>query len=216
MRKLIYMVAALMAATTVLAQQDQKAKEIFKEVSEKTQAYKTISANFLFTMENTRENINESNKGSINLKGKKYLVKLPDIGMQVFCDGKTVWNYMEDSNQVTITAVDEEGHELLDPSSIFEIYKQGFSYKFVKEQTVKGKALYFIDLFPESDEEDFTKIRIAIEKKRMMIHSAVTYSKDGNTYGIMVTKISTNQPMDDKQFVFDPAKYKDIEVIDFR
>lgn len=91
MRRLIYLVAVLFVATSVFAQQDQKAKDIFEKVSKKTQAYKTISADFLFTMENKQENIKESNKGSINLKGKKYVAKLPDIGLQIYSDGETVW-----------------------------------------------------------------------------------------------------------------------------
>ena len=69
----------ILAVFTVNAQ-DQKAKKILDKVSQKTRSYKTISADFIFTMENKEMDIHEKNKGSIKLKGQKYVVNLPDDG----------------------------------------------------------------------------------------------------------------------------------------
>ncbi len=200
----------------VSGQQDQKAKEILDQVSKKTQSFQTISAKFSFTMENKADKIKEVNTGSISLKGKKYHVELPDLGLKVYSDGMTVWNYMEKGNQVSISNIDNTSQELLDPSSLFRIYEQGYNFKYLEEKAVSGKALYFIDLFPQKDDKDFSKLTLAINKSTLMIHSALMFGKDGNQYGIEVTEMKTDTPVADSQFTFDPSKYKDIEIIDFR
>jgi len=102
MRHLITLFLAL-AVTTAAAQNDTRARELVEQTSKKMQSFQSLTASFTFTMENTKMKIKEQNSGSLLLKGSKYQVKLPDMGMQIFCDGKTVWNLMEDAGQVTVS-----------------------------------------------------------------------------------------------------------------
>ena len=106
------------------AQQDTKAKQILDEVSTKTRSLETISVDFIFTMENNAMDIHEKNAGKLQLKGQKYVVDLPELGVKVFSDGQTLWNYMEDGNQVTISNLEDGGSELMDPSTVFTIYEK--------------------------------------------------------------------------------------------
>ena len=206
----------LVFATFIFAQQDQKAKDILDQVSKKTKSFTSISADFTFSMENKEEKISEKNKGSLKLKGQKYKVSLPDLGYQVYSDGVTIWTYQHDGNQVSITNKEDSEDDLMDPSKIFHIYEEGFNYKFIAEKKEKGKPIFYIDLIPQSDDKDFTKITICIDKNSMMIDRATTYGIDGNQYGIIVDELETNKPMAESMFVFDTSKYNDIEVIDFR
>lgn len=216
MRRIILMSAVLFVTIFASAQQDEKAKGILDKVSEKTRSYKTIFADFSFSMENKEMEINEKNEGSIKLKGQKYFVDLPDVGIQIFSDGTTLWNYMKDGNQVTISDIDEESSELMDPTSLFSIYEKGFESKFVSEKKVGGKAIYQIDLFPDNEEQEVSKITVSIDKETMMIHAATLYGIDGNLYGIKVRKLETDIDFPDTDFVFDASKFDDVEVIDFR
>ncbi len=216
MKRVILIVAVLLITTFSWAQQDKKAKRILDKVSENTRSFSTISADFSFSLINEEMEIDERNDGSIKIKGQKYCVELPDIGITVFSDGTTLWNYMKDGNQVTVSNVEDEGSELMDPSAIFSIYEKGFDSKFVNEKKAGGKTVYQIDLFPDSDEHDVTKITLLIDKKTMMIHSAKLYGTDGNLYGIEVKKLESNKDFPDSEFVFDASKYGDVEIIDFR
>ena len=54
---------------------DKKAKAILDEVSQKTKLYKTISIDFTYTMLNKANNINQSKKGSVIIKGEKFLAR---------------------------------------------------------------------------------------------------------------------------------------------
>jgi len=177
MRNIFLTAAILLIAIFTQAQQDAKAKSILDEVSGKTKTFKSISADFSFSMENKELDINEKNEGTIKLKGQKYFVDLPGAGVKVYSDGKTNWSYMKQGNQVTISSIDDSSSELMDPSSLFSIYEKGFSSKFVAEKNVAGKVVYQIDLFPDKKEYDVSKITIEINKTTMMIQSA---QKDGN------------------------------------
>lgn len=211
------MCVVLFAASIASAQQDMKAKNILDEVSKKAQSYKTISADFVFTMQNKEMEINEKNEGTIKLKGKKYVVNLPDVGVNVYSDGKAVWSYMKDGNQVTISNIDDQSNELMDPSSLFSIYEKGFKSKYVGAKKEGNKIYDQIDLFPEKEDvQDVSKVTILIDKSIMMIHSAEMYTTDDNIYGILVKKMETSKDYPDSDFVFNPANYKDIEVIDLR
>ena len=123
---------------------------------------------------------------------------------------------MKEGNQVTISDIDDSGSELLVPENLFNIYEKGFQSKFIEEKTVDGKAVDVIDLLPESDEQDVKKITVFIDKASMMINSAQFYSTDGNTYVIKINKLETNKDIPDSDFVFNKAKYPDLEVIDLR
>jgi outer membrane lipoprotein-sorting protein len=207
----------LFATVIASAQQDMKAKNILDEVSKKAQSNTTISADFIFTMQNKEMEINEKNEGTIKLKGKKYVVDLPDIGVKVFSDGKTVWSYMKDGNQVTVSNIDDQSNELMDPSSLFSIYEKGFKSKYVGEKKEGNKIYDQIDLFPEKEDvQDVSKVTILIDKLTMMIHSAEMYTTDDNIYGVLVKKMETDKNYPDSDFVFNPSDYNDVEVIDLR
>ena len=216
MKKIILASTFLFIALFSQAQQDAKAKGILDEVSTKTKTFKTISADFTFSMENKAMSINEKNDGTIKLKGQKYVVDLPGTGMKVYSDGKNSWTYMKQGNQVTISSIEDSGSELMDPSSLFSIYEKGFISKFVAEKNVGGKVVYQIDLFPDKKEFDVSKISIEINKTSMMIQSAQLFGTDGNIYGIVVKKMENNKDFPDSDFVFNASKFPDVEIIDLR
>ncbi len=216
MRHIFLLGIALIIAYLSVGQQDNKARQILDEVSQKTTEYKVIRAHFIFTMENEAMDIHEKNEGSIALKGQKYVVELPDVGMKVYSDGQTLWNYMEDGNQVTISNVEDNSSELMDPSSIFSIYEKGFDSKYTGENTKGNKTYHTVELYPDTDEHQVSKIILSIDKSTMMLNSAILHGTDDNLYGVEVHKMETDIDLADSFFVFNTSDYEDIEVIDFR
>ena len=216
MKRILFIGLLLLTSTFSWAQKDKKAKDILDKVSEKTRSFSTILADFSFSMKNIEMEIDEKYVGSIKIKGQKYVVNIPDNGINVFSDGSTIWTYMKDGNQVTISSVEDGGSELMDPSSIFSIYEKGFDSKFIAEKKADGKTVYQIELLPDSDEYDVSKIVLLINKNTLMIHSAVLYDTDENLYEIVVKKMQTDIDFPDSEFVFDASKYDDVEIIDFR
>lgn len=55
-----------------------------------------------------------------------------------------------------------------------------------------------------------------IDKQKMLIHGAIMNGKEGNTVIILVNQYKTDGVFSDADFVFDPKKYKGVEVVDMR
>ena len=216
MKKIISIIITILFAVSVYGQSDQKAKDLLEKTSKKMQSYQTLSANFVFTMENSKMNIKEQNSGSLLLKGKKYQVQLPDLGMQVYSDGKTVWNFMSAANQVMVTSAGDDSQGGIDPYVIFNIYQEGYTFKSIGDKQESGKTISYVDLFPEDKNAEFKKITVGVDVAKLMIHSLVTHGNDGNQYGIYVKEFKTDQNISDNEFVFNKGKYPNIEEIDFR
>ena len=215
MKKFYFAIVFVLMVVIASAQQDERAKNILSQLGKTTSSFQSIQADFSFIMRNTELGINEKNDGNIILKGKKYSIDLPDIGLKIFSNETTVWNYMKTGNQVTITNVDD-GDDLMNPAALFNIYEKGFNSKFVKDSTIAGKAIHIIELFPDNDMIDISKVSVNIYQSNMMPQSVLLYANDGNQYVIEVKNIATNKPFPDSDFVFDTGKYPDVEVIDFR
>jgi len=150
MKKLFLVALLACSGVLVFAQQDQKAKSILENVTKTTQSFQSIQATFDYIMDNKKEGIHEENKGEIIMKGEKYQLKLPQLGLEMYCDGKTVWSYMEDANEVSITSMKDESAEMMNPSKLFTIYEEGFNYRFIQEATAGAKPVYVIDLIPQT------------------------------------------------------------------
>lgn len=203
-------------ALTGFAQQDAKAKEILEKVTKTTQSLASLDAGFSFEMSNKAMNIKEKSTGTIILKNKKYKLSIPQMGLQVTCDGKTIWTYMVNSNEVSIANLDESTDDLMDPAKIFTIYERGFNYKYVGESVDGGVPVYTIDLTPQKASGDIQKIKIMIDKQKMLIRGANMTGNDGNTYIVSVSQFKTDGVYKDSDFVFDSKKYKGIEIVDMR
>jgi outer membrane lipoprotein-sorting protein len=216
MRKLFLITVFALLAMAGYTQQDAKAKEILEKVTKTTQSLTSLDAKFSFEMNNKAQNIKDKSQGSIILKNKKYKLDIPQLGLKVTCDGKTIWSYMVNSNEVTISNLDDAADEIMDPSKIFTIYEHGYNYKFVNESIDAGIPVYNIELIPQKPTGDIQKIKLMIDKQKMLIHGAIMNGKEGNTVIILVNQYKTDGIFSDADFVFDPKKYKGIEVVDMR
>lgn len=190
-------------------------KDLIKSFSEKMQSYQTIQADFSFTLENLQEGISDTHKGKLSFKGKKYFLDL--MGMEVYFDGTTKWQFIPEANEVTISKPTSlEGGFLEDPTQIFSDYEKDFKSKFVGEKVEKGVSLYEVELYPEDISVQYTIIKIVFKKQNLEPVSIKYQGKDGINYIINVSRFKANTAVRDQEFTFDPSKHKKIEVIDLR
>lgn len=209
-------VAALLMTTGLMAQQDPKAKEVLDKLSQTTKSFKTIQIEFSFTLENKKNNVNQTHEGVVALKGKSYRLHMPAFGMEVFCDSKSTWSYLTEAKECNITGVEEEKEGALNPANIFTIYEKGFNYTFVGDESLAGKAVQVLDLFPVDKSREVTRIRLYVDKAKSQIAKAQTFNKDGNTYTLVLKSMKTNAELPDDYFKFDKAKYPGVEMNDMR
>ena len=205
-----------MMTTGLMAQQDPKAKEVLDKLSQTTKSFKTIQIEFSFTLENKKNNVNQTHEGVVALKGKSYRLHMPAFSMEVFCDGKTTWSYLTEAKECNINGVEEEKEGALNPANIFTIYEKGFNYTFVGDESLAGKSVQVLDLFPVDKSREVTRIRLYVDKAKSQIAKAQTFNKDGNTYTLVLKSMKTNAELADDYFKFDKAKYPGVEMNDMR
>lgn len=211
---LTFALLGYLSAQTTYQAVDPKAKEILDKVSAKTKAYKTIEAEFSFILENKQEDMTDSQKGKIWIKGNKYKIDL--MGTSTYYDGKTQWTHMKDAEEVNVTEPDPNDDNTLNPAKMFTIYEKGYKIRYINEKFEDARQLVVIDLYPVDLKKDYSRITLKIDKAKMQIYSLQRFGKDGNYYTIKVLKMTTDQAMDDTMFTFDKTKFPKVEIIDMR
>jgi len=210
MTKNIFLLAAFVALSIIgFAQNDKKASAILDEVSVKTKSFKTIKIDFTYAMDNEKEKIHDKFKGSLLSKGDKY--KLTAAGQDVISDGKTVWTYLKDANEVQINSQGGDDDSFT-PTKLLSGYNKDFKSKFIEE---KGND-QIIELYPLKKGKTFTKVRLTIDKTKKQISKFIIYDRNGSTFSYLVDKFVADQPLADSMFSFNKAEHPGVEVNDMR
>lgn len=195
---------------TTTAQNDPKAKTILDELSAKTKAYTSIKAEFTFTIEK-KDKSKDVQNGKIMTKGSKYKLDIP--GHEIYCDGKTLWDYIKEANEVQIKDAVGEKDDGITPSTIFTMYEKGFKYKFESESATQQ----IIALYPENpDKKKYHTVKLYVDKAKKQITMVKMLMKDGSTHTYEIKKFETNAAIPDTDFVFNTKAHPGVSVEDLR
>lgn len=195
--------------------QDSAAKVILDRVSEKLADFSTILADFELIIDNRMEDLHSKSKGSIQIKGDKYYME--SMGSQVYFDGTTMWSYMTDINEVSITEPESEDSDFVDnPALIFTFYNRDFKYRLIGEANVDHMWMYEIDLYPKNRNQPYSKFKLFVNKKNDMLYMVKAVSKDAIDYTIFIMNTKFDIPIEDKQFTFKIESHPEVEIIDMR
>lgn len=209
MKKLLIIAALIVFTISGFAQNDKKATAILDEVSAKTKLYKTIKIEFTYAMDNAKEKIHDKFKGTLLSKGDKY--KLTAAGQDVISDGKTMWTYLKDANEVQINNAGEDDDSFT-PTKLLSGYGKDYKSKFIEE---KGN-LQIIELYPLKKGKTFTKVQLSIDKSKKQISKFIIYDRSGSTFSYIVDKFVADQPIADNVFSFNKAEHPGVEINDMR
>lgn len=205
----------ILISFNLFGQDNPEATQAVKDFSKKMQAVKTITATFTFTLENLQEKIKDTHQGKIIAKGNKYILEM--MGMEVYFDGLTKWQYIKEANEVTISKqTTGDGGFLDDPSKLFKDYDKNFKSKFIGEHKDKNRTIYELDFFPKDLNLPYSAVKLQFDKNTLEPVLIRYQGKDGNNYIIKVKTFKSNLPLRDERFSFEPQKHKGIEVIDMR
>jgi outer membrane lipoprotein-sorting protein len=196
--------------TSIIAQNDPKAKSILDDLSAKTKAYTSIKAEFSFTIEK-KDKSKEVQNGKIQTKGSKYKLEIP--GHEIYCDGKTLWDYIKEANEVQIKDAETDKEDGISPTTIFTMYEKGFKYKFESETATQQ----VIALFPDNpDKKKYHTVKLYIDKTKKQISMVKMMMKDGSTHTYEIKKFETNTAIPDTDFAFNTKAHPGISIEDLR
>lgn len=191
----------------IMSQDSRDALEVLNQMSDKYKKMNGFTSSFTYSMNNLSENITDSFEGTISVKDEKYILFIE--GQKIINDSKTVWTYLEDLNEVTISEFDPTEQEI-SLNNIFEIYKEGFTHKNIGEKD----DLLNIEIYPDSDEKSYFKILFKINNSNLL--ESFTVFDKSNTLFIYTINNFKEEDLDLSLFTFIEKNYPGIEVIDFR
>jgi outer membrane lipoprotein-sorting protein len=214
-RILLLVVFSTSTAIALQAQKpaDKSADKLLNLISTRYKNFKTIKADFIYSIESKAENISEKQKGSIYVKGNKFRLDIAD--QVIMCDNKTVWTYSKEVNEVQINNYDPKKAPIrLD--DIFTMYDKGFLSKILDTKKEGKNDIVLVELTPKDKKKNFFKIKLTIDKTNQTIIKSQVFDKSGTIHTYLVTNQFPNIKLEDKFFVFDVKKYPKCEVIDLR
>lgn len=191
----------------------QNAKAVLDAMSAKYKAIPSFTSNIDYTMVNKADAINDTFKGSIAVKGDMYSLKMG--GQEVINNGVNVWTYLPDDNEVNIDNHSAEAGDIT-PSSIYTIYKEGFTYVLLTPVTRGGIKYDVVDLISSDKDAQFYKIRLEIAQSDKTLGKFTMYDNEGSEFSYTISNFNSKVNLKDSDFVFDEVKYKGVEVIDLR
>jgi outer membrane lipoprotein-sorting protein len=201
----------LVASTPVTAQTVTKAQVILDKTVSKIKSYPAVEVVFDLTMENKVENVRESHPGKACMKGNMYRIEVMDV-INYF-DGKVIYTYMPDVEEVNIKNPEEEQEDFLNPTILFDVHNQKFTQKLVEEKG--GKA--YIELTPKNPHKQIKFIGLWIDTTTDTVEKVTSFGKDDND--IIITIKSLKKPdkeLDETFFRFNAKDHPGVELIDLR
>ena len=204
-KNIIACIAFLFAAQAVNAQNN--AETFIRLLVNQMKSHKNVEMAFNYQFSADGKNIGESEKGHAWLQGEAYKVEMADE--QTISDGKTIWTYLVDAEEVMISNASDgaDNTPLKVLTSLDESYVATLT-------GVDAKGIATVELANPAGQ--YKRVTLKINTKKVELKGADVYFEDGNKLVINVEEMKYDQELDDKFFTFDTKKHPKVDVIDMR
>lgn len=148
----------LLVFTLTTAHADEKSAKLIRTLSDKIASGKAYEILFTASMENEFSDV----AGRIVVSGDRYYVHVNDY--ELFCDGKLLYTYNSNEDEVTIEKPDPNDHSLLsNPSRFFKMDEQDFDNAYKGSVAVGGRTAERVELTPKVKGAGYRSIRLLLD-----------------------------------------------------
>lgn len=206
-KNIITCISLVFAAQVVSAQSN--AEKIIRVMVDQMRSHKNVEMVFNYQISPDGKTLGESEKGHAWLQGEAYKIEMTD--QQTISDGKTIWSYLIDDEEVMVSNASEgtDNTPLKLLTSLDESYVATLS-------GIDAKGIATIELANPKGQYKRVTLKINTKKSRPNIDSADIYIEDGSKVVVTIKEMKFDQELDDKFFTFDEAKHPEVDVIDMR
>lgn len=145
--------------------------------------------------------------GKIAVKGKMFNASTSVASM--WFDGKTLWTYMAQNNEVSVTTPSENRLQTLNPYNFINLYKEGFKYTMTK-----GGNTFNVHLTAEDPKRKVQEMFISVDQTTH--HPTEVKMLQGSKWTTFTIKNLKTTKLDDATFRFNSKDFPTAEVIDLR
>lgn len=203
-KNMIACLLLLFATQAVTAQNNAEA--LVRLMVDQMKSHKNVEMAFKYQI-NANGETTEAQQGKAWLQGEAYKVEM--VEQQLISDGKTIWTYLIDDEEVMVSNATEgeDNTPLKLLTSLDENYVATLT-----GMDAKGNAT--IEL--ANPKGQYRRITLRANPNKLAINSMDVHLEDGTKLIITVDEMKFDQELDDKFFTFDTKKYPKVDVIDMR
>lgn len=198
-------ILALLVFSSFTQAQDKKAKDLLDQVTAKIKTYDNIVIDFKYTLNNSRENINQESKGNVVMKGNLFTLNL--MGVTKLFDGKKTYTINPEDEEITISKFNEKDDNSITPNKLLTFFNSGYKFNWDILQDIKGRKIQYIKLTPTNPKDTRKEILLGIDNQTKNIYNLIEIGKNGTKTTLTVNSFKTNQPLSKNQFTFEASKY---------
>ncbi len=136
---------------------------------------------------------------------------------ETWFDGKTLWNYSSENNEVTIDEPKNENAILANPQKLLSLDSDNITESvFQGKEEKKGRSVNVSRVVLNNEGVKFIIMLYVDQETKLPLEMNIS-SEDGEyEFNIVVEKFKTDVSLKDIDFKFEPKKYPKTEIIDFR
>ncbi len=200
MKRLSLIILAILLATGLYAQNAAQARKILDKTAAIVGRKGGASANF--SMSGKAGNTS----GTISIKGTKFNAKTPQA--IVWYDGKTLWTYMKNNQEVNVSTPTKASQISMNPYTFINVYKSGYK---LGVKNVSGG--WQIHLTATNNARTIKEMYITIGKNYYPKTIKMRQSNGWTTINVSNFKAKN---LSDATFRFNAKDFPHAEVIDLR
>ena len=204
----IVLVLTVFWSNLAQAQSDQTAKSILDKASSTMSAYRNLSMDFDYVLDNKAEDVKQEMSGDVIINGEKYVVNL--FGSTQIFDGSKTYTIIPENEEVNISDEDLDEESTFTPSKFYSFYESGYTYKMDELKQIGGKKIQFVKLTPIDTNSEVTNILVGIDTKTNHIYQVIEIGVNQTRTILTAKNIKTNQQMNGSIFAFNEKKYKEL------
>ena len=208
MKKATAIIGIILTFMVGTAQAQTMASELVKKTIDKINKHKNVEFVFDYDMSNETIAVTESASGTAYMQGDAY--KLEVEGQQIISDGKTMWTYLPDSEEVMVSNPSDD-ENIITPIKLLTTYDKDYTMKYAKSNE---KSIKVVEM--SNPKGEFSKVTLKINEAKLEVVSATIKSRSGINFTIKIKKTVFDQNLDAKFFTFDEKAHPKVDVIDMR
>lgn len=191
------------------------AREVLDAMNDAFRKVPDLKATYRYTIRDRQtDEVVQDMTGTIRMKGDMYHLDLGDQAM--YCDGKTVWDFRPQDQEVNVMAYDPEAS--LGIRQLVALYEETMVARLRSHNTpFQGAPHYLLQLVPKPDQDlPYYQVRMWVERATKLPSKLEVYMRSGSTVEYVLKDVKTNLNLQVADFRWDAAKYPGVEVVDFR
>ena len=208
MKKVILLfIVAIISNTIAISQNSEEAEKLLNKVSENIKSYSNIYINYTYTLFNSEEDINQTNKGSFVTEDDKWKFVMLDV-TRIF-DGDKLYTISPDDEEVTISTQNPDDESTITPNKMLYFYEEGYNFEMDIVQYVGRKKIQYVKLIPMDSDAEIKSILLGVDVEFSQIYKVIETGLNDTQTTIAIVDFEVNLPLEESLFVFDKEKYKD-------